>query len=243
MSEWILQMKMLWASKTKLMTILLISVCGLVFLYQSSFYVGEQILDGSQVNFRENYLNGSIPYVKMVLTLFSVFLFTSGYLGNSNKYLVFWIDGKHSRMDYNFYRQVVYLLVFVLFLAHVLLLFHLIIRLVTPFDYALSETFPIFIKLGIQAVFYGIVSVLFVKLIPHSFAMIIPIIFFWTSEIFSSSEENMRSQFIREVFSIIPTLILTDGKYQFFADTGQYVIIFFSLYLLVYLISVNEETR
>ncbi|GEM_PF-2773150 len=243
MSKWKFHIYLSLSGKVRMISLLLIGITGLVFLYQSNFFEGIVSIDGNRSIYSSEYIQNSILFSKLIFTAYSIFLFSDGVLGNHRLYIIYWLNGTNHRASYLIYKSMTYLLIFLVFWSQVFLLFYVIGKVVSVLEMSSFETFEIFVKLGIQAVFYGFLSMLIVMTFRHSLSQMFTLLIYWSIEFFGVGYEQNGSILMKQVLGVFPILMFMGGKYRFVAETYQYLIIIFAIYLIWFLASVKMEIQ
>ncbi|MBU0997642.1 MAG: hypothetical protein KKE16_06345 [Firmicutes bacterium] len=243
MHKWKYHFLLVLSKKIRIITTIILVISGIIFLYQSNIFEGILSIDGLRESYSSMYISNSVIYSKMILTIYSIFLF--GEMGNEShqKYVVYWMDGTHGRAQYQFFNSAVYFVVFCLFLIGILLLFGVIGKTVLMIEMSIYEIIQLFVKLGLQAVFYGFLSLLILRIFNHSLSMIFSIFIYWSIEFLSTSNTLEGSSLGNELQSVFPIVMFIDGKYRFVAETYEYVIILIAIFLLWFVASVKSEIQ
>ena len=242
-SQFKLHIHFLLNKKIVLTTCILYLISGLVFLYQSNFYVGSQIIDASRESYIAYYLDSSVIFVKIICVIYSVFLMSGDFLDEMNHYVVFFIGERRSIEKFQFYKQFVLLLTIIFFVLNEYLLFHVVISIFTPLSIPFERTWYLFIAIFLESFFYGILAIFMMLMIRQMISSLIVITIFWLFEVLISSPDILNNVWIHEISSFIPLIFRRETRYFLDNNIYIYLMVLFLAYMIIFLISIKKEQR
>jgi len=182
-------------------------------------------------------------YIKITGTMYAIILYASNVDTIARNYVIFTFQNKRDMKQFHLTKQLVLFILFAFFMTNLYFLFHLLFQIGTPITMSMKDTYRYFLYIGLEALFFAIVSSYLMILINHPFAYIVPILGFWIMEVWSTSEDFNQNSFLKTVFSIIPIIIHSENEYQFVNSSWIY---FVEICLLIYIfiqINLQSEVR
>ncbi|MDD3122719.1 MAG: hypothetical protein PHC62_04265 [Candidatus Izemoplasmatales bacterium] len=235
------QFYFIFNQKTLIISVILNGLIGLIFVYQSNFYLGKQIIDANQTFYNAIYIENCVIFVKIISVTYCIFLFSTNYTIESNKFAIYLLNYKKYRKMFNFTKLVILMTVFLWFMFNEMILFHLVLEILTPLSVSFTISVPIFFVLFLESLFFGLLASIIIFLIKHPFSAIISTVIFWILEIFSSSQDFKSAKFVNRIKEFIPLLYKEENSYIVTSYLSNYILLILLVVLIVYMFSTINE--
>ncbi|MBN2504711.1 MAG: hypothetical protein JXB20_05140 [Bacilli bacterium] len=229
------QFGILLSKKTLTFLFLFTIFVSAAYLYSSNFYEGCGQLDANRDYYSSLYLDETVRIVKLVSICLGIFIFSQGYSFEANSATVFYLAQRHSRAMTLIARQTALVIIIGFFVWHHFLVFMLVENLLTPFAHHSADVAWIYLKIWIQAVFFGAIEGLVISIFQHYLTMLLPMSLYWFLETNSQSQSNL-SAIVRTMNIYVPNLIKDNAGWDFTNGITTYLICFIALTTICYVI-------
>ncbi|MCR5740853.1 MAG: hypothetical protein K6G38_00105 [Gammaproteobacteria bacterium] len=172
-------------SKRNIITLIILNIIILsLLLVESQIFKGYSYVDEYRKMCLEIYLNSSFPFIKIVYIFFILFVNLTFFFGNYSKYSQYFITSKKTKVSF-YVTKYISVIIFVTVELIIIYSIFEIIKLLMPYGDYPSEELNLFFYIYLMGLYYLFLSSILLMLSQSNFALLIPIIIFWVSDVMS----------------------------------------------------------
>ncbi len=213
-----------------------------IFMYYNAGLFNTQTVILSKVDFYKSiYLDTSLGFVKMIVVIYGIIITGFAYTIDRNRYLYFVYTEKRDKFIFYLDKSISVFVTFVIFFMNQLILFYFIPYFLMPYQIDIANNLIEISRVFIIALYFILFTQYVLYLLEQLFGLILPLLTYWSIELFMENRSYENSVWYEEVNNVIPIDRLFFDKYSISSNLLHYIPLILIIFIILLMLYSKKE--